>query len=317
MRKKTVRNSSKLQQLKDKIKAYQYGMPEDQLTAAEKRLIKTHAEWFENDGGYIKVLKEKLPLNSSYRNPSKRELILEYKRRYGITNKFTKDNIYYIVEVAYNIDLNSDFYLLNQDQQQVLHDLAIITGYRRSKTASGSIGREFFKSLGRKRKRNSKRNGKEIYNADKLDELSAMFQGHVTGEEISTVGSDYTPPLTSRLGKLVYIKLKTPNGTIYEGSFKGDAWAAMDARKNIYFEGRNARIKNVKTPPKGQLWYVGEVLQGNYVTDKSHIENGQTVEFYHELGEIDGIRPNAFLDHDGFLVLVGGNYDIGVHGIEN
>jgi hypothetical protein len=143
-----------------------------------------------------------------------------------------------------------------------------------------------------------------------------MFQGVINGGEIQTYGSDYTPPITARLGKLTYIKIK--NGTeLFEGDFGKDAWLAMDARKNLYTEGRGARIRNVKLPPKGVLWHVGTVLQGNYVTTKRHIENGRKTEFYHELGEVDGICPNAFIDHDGFLILVGGNYDIGVHGIEN
>lgn len=157
----------------------------------------------------------------------------------------------------------------------------------------------------------------EVFNADKLDKLSGIFQGHINGKQIETTGSDYTPPLTARLGRLALIVIK--NGKdVYEIKFNGkDAWLSADARKNIYAEGKDARIKNAQTPRKGALTWLGEVQQVNYRTNKSHIENGQLVEYYHELGEVDGIKPNAFLDHDGFILFNGGNYDIDVHGIEN
>jgi hypothetical protein len=164
-------------------------------------------------------------------------------------------------------------------------------------------------------KRSNPRNP-EIFNEDKLDELSGIFQGHINGKQIVTEGSDFTPPLTSRLGKLSYIVFK--NGReIYEAKFSGDAWLSADARKNIYAEGKNARLNGVKLPRKGELTHIGEVQQINYITNKSHIEQGKTVEYYHELGEVDSVKPNAFLDHDGYILFIGGNYDIGVHGIEN
>lgn len=158
----------------------------------------------------------------------------------------------------------------------------------------------------------------EMFNVDKLDKLSGIFQGHINGKQIKTVGSDWTPPLTARLGKLAYMKLKNGKET-YEINFdaNGDAWLSADARKNIYLEGKDARIANAAKPKRGSLIWLGEVQQINYRTNKSHIENGQLVEYYHELGEVDGVKPNAFLDHDGFILLNGGNYDIDVHGIEN
>lgn len=161
-------------------------------------------------------------------------------------------------------------------------------------------------------------NESELFNIDKIDKLSGIFQGHINGKQIKTVGSDFTPPLTARLGRLAYIKLK--NGKEhYEINFKnnGDAWLSADARKNLYLEGKDARIANAATPKKGSLTWLGQVEQINYRTNKSHIENGDLVEYYHQLGEVDGIKPNAFLDHDGFILLTGGNYDIDVHGIEN
>jgi hypothetical protein len=91
----------------------------------------------------------------------------------------------------------------------------------------------------------------------------------------------------------------------------------MDARKNLYIDGKDARINGVQLPRKGELFLVGQLQQINYITDKAHIENGRTVEYFHELGEVDNVKPNVFIDSDGFPLIVGGNYDIGAHGIEN
>lgn len=183
--------------------------------------------------------------------------------------------------------------------------------------------REFYESRGRRRtgsKRGQTRvmnpDVNSLYNTDKLDALSGIFQGHISNDIHETVGSDYTPPVTARLGKLASIKLVN-NGTQYEVSFKGDAWLSADQRQNLYVEGRSGKIKNAALPKKGTMLYLGEVQQINYQTNKQHIENGRLVEYYHELGEVDAVRPNAFLDHDGYIIFVGGNYDIGVRGIQN
>lgn len=163
-----------------------------------------------------------------------------------------------------------------------------------------------------------KKNGRELFNTDEIDKLSNTFQGYASGKEIRTVGSDFTPPLTARLGKLVYIKLK--NGKdVYEATFNknGDAYLSADARKNLYLEGKDARIQNLKLPQPNQLQYIGEVQQLDYITAKAHIENGQLTHYYHNLGEVDGIKPNAFVDSDGFILLTGGNYDILSEGIAN
>lgn len=155
------------------------------------------------------------------------------------------------------------------------------------------------------------------FNADKLPQLSAMFQGEITGKAFSTHGSDFTPNAFSRCGKLSYMKIK--NGSnVYDLKFDGkDAWLVMDARKNLHAIGKDTKINGVELPPKNVLYLIGALEQVNYITAKKHIENGEKVEYYHQLGEVDGIKPSVFVDHDGFLVINSGNYDIGVFGIEN
>jgi hypothetical protein len=175
-----------------------------------------------------------------------------------------------------------------------------------------------FRSSRNPKRRNTKsrRNSSELFNEEKIDALSAMFQGKVNGKEIKTVGSDYTPQLTSRIGKLSLLVIKNGKDT-YNVEFNKNAWLSMDARKNLYIDGKDARINGVQLPRKGELFLVGQLQQINYITDKAHIENGRTVEYFHELGEVDNVKPNVFIDSDGFPLIVGGNYDIGAHGIEN
>lgn len=167
----------------------------------------------------------------------------------------------------------------------------------------------------------SKRAAKQnptTFNADKINELSKTFQGHLNGEQVKTYGSSFTPNLVARAGKLSYMKIKNGRDT-YELKFEGnDAWLGFDARKNLHIAGKDTRIKNVKNlPPKNRLHLLGDLEQINYITAKSHIENGDLVEYYHKLGEVDGIKPNVWVDSDGYLVVNSGNYDVGKWGIEN
>lgn len=166
-------------------------------------------------------------------------------------------------------------------------------------------------------KRNPASNPDEAFNDQKIDELSATFQGRISGDELETLGSDYTPQTTARLGRLVLMKVKLADGGIADITFDGDAWLSADARKNLYISGKKSRITNVKKPRKGSLTHIGELEQINYVTTKEHIEDGNLVEYYHPLGEVDGVKPHVFIDKDGFPIIVGGNYDIGINGIEN
>lgn len=165
----------------------------------------------------------------------------------------------------------------------------------------------------------SKKNGildnqSETFNADKLDTLSAEFQGQITGEVFEAPASDYAPNELARLGQLVTIK--TRNG--YDLNFKGDAWLCADARKNLWVVGKSAKVKGVKNPKKAEaLQVIGEIEQIDYITDKQHIEGGNVTHYYHELGEVDGQKPFLAIDKDSFPVILGGNYDIWNVGIVN
>lgn len=302
-------------------------------------------------------------------NPSeKKRLESEYRARYGITGKFTKDDALGVIDV-YGIDLNSDFHALRGDDVRTLYDLAVLTGYRHRDVTGKSYTRAFFDSIGRYAARRNPTNPRESYRVVKygrewailafpsnayvlfgkkremeqrarelnaaarnpraknasysevdffddkaIDQLSAEFQGSISGETFEAVAADSTPKSLARLGHLRKIVVGD-----FEINFDDteDAWLAADRRKNLYFVGKDARLSSGQKPRKGQLKHLGKVSQVNYVTEKAHIENGSTTEYFHEFGEVDGAQPDLFVDHDNMLTLVGGNYDIWTCGIVN
>ncbi len=95
---------------------------------------------------------------------------------------------------------------------------------------------------------------------------------------------------------------------------------SADRRDNLHVSGKDAKItlpNGIKRPAKGQLKYLGELVQIDYVTAKKHIENGETVRFFHKLGEVTKEVPNLFIDHEGFPIVQGGGYEIWDVGIVN
>jgi len=160
----------------------------------------------------------------------------------------------------------------------------------------------------------------ETHVDETLDSHSAMFQGGISGKTTKSVGSDYTNSRVSRGGKLAYLKIKLPDGRFIEFTpSSSDAYISFDLRKNIQIDGKGAKLKGLNFPPKGELWLVGKLVRLEYITRKAHIERGELVRYYHELGEVGGLKdcPNLFVDHDGMPVLVGGNYDVWKSGIVN
>lgn len=151
---------------------------------------------------------------------------------------------------------------------------------------------------------------------DRLHSLAKMFQGHANGEMRKVLESDFTPANKYRLGYLVQIKVKNGRETTTI-NFDGESYLSADAKNNLYIVGKDSRLEDVRLPKKGQLLYLGELVQIDYVTAKKHIEAGKTIRFYHKLGEATKEFPNVFIDHDGFLLIQGGNYDIWDVGIVN
>ncbi len=174
-------------------------------------------------------------------------------------------------------------------------------------------------------KRSVKRNGTAAdfkrYTKVKLQDLARKFQGEANGIKHRLLESDYTPQDKYRLGYLVQMKIRGKrNGknVVIPITFDGDSMLSADRRDNLHVSGKDARIQNGITLPKqGQLKYVGELVQIDYVTAKKHIENGETVRFFHKLGEVTKEVPNLFVDHEGFPIVQGGGYEIWDVGIVN
>lgn len=157
----------------------------------------------------------------------------------------------------------------------------------------------------------------DTFNRDKLDQLSATFQGEISGDEIEVDASEMVPNRTARLGALKLIKIVDESGEPYDIQFKNGAWLTADARKNLFCVGKGARINGIQLPKKGELSILGDITQIDYQTTKRHIENGKETYFYHKTGEVDSQKPKLLIDHNGYPHIYSGNYDIGIHGIEN
>lgn len=149
-----------------------------------------------------------------------------------------------------------------------------------------------------------------------IDEISKMFQGRLRRNTQRVAASDLQPAQTARLGMLKKIIVKNPEQGRIHINFNGDALLSADRRKNLYVSGNGARIENIELPKTG-LMPLGELIQVNYITDKKHIESGRTTEFYHPFGELNRQRPKVYVDHEGFLHILGGDYDIWREGIVN
>lgn len=155
-----------------------------------------------------------------------------------------------------------------------------------------------------------------------LNELARMFQGVANGSKVRIIEPDIAPSNKFRLGYLVQMRVKR-NGAIVPIEFDGESLLSADTRRNLWVSGKDSMIKNglssigVKKPNGGQLTIIGDLFQIDYVTAKKHIENGETVRFYHKLGEATGERPKLAVDYDGFPIILGGSYDIWNVGIVN
>lgn len=165
-------------------------------------------------------------------------------------------------------------------------------------------------------KRNATASDFRQHQTKKLTNLAKMFQGIANGEKKRVLESDYTPKDKYRLGYLVQLKIKD-GGKVIPINFDGESYLAGDLKNNLWIVGKDSRISNVKLPPKGQMKYIGELIQVDYVTAKKHIEGGKTVRFYHKLGEVTKEKPNLFIDDEGFPIIVGGGYDVWDVGIVN
>lgn len=144
-----------------------------------------------------------------------------------------------------------------------------------------------------------------------------MFQGEWKGVNQRVALPDVAPKQLWGLGHLALIKIRNKGKTYTIKINDNDAFVAGDIRCNLWFVGKGARITDIKLPPKGEYYRLGELTQVDYITAKTHIEAGKLIRFWHKLGEATSRYPTAIVDHDGFIILMGGEYDIWDVGIVN
>lgn len=143
-----------------------------------------------------------------------------------------------------------------------------------------------------------------------IDNNSQEFQGEISGDEIKLEASNFVPLKVGRIGNLDYIEMA--DGQIFE--FSENAYATMDRLKKIHFAGD---VLFEDKAELGHLKNLGQVQRFQYMTAKRHIENGNTVKFFHDFGEVDGQLPSLFVDDEGFPLLIGGNYGVKPEGVVN
>lgn len=276
-----------------KVKDTTYGLPIDQLTFAESQLVRLYPNVFENDNGYIKLKK------TGRRNPKPHPTELSISDREKIIKGLRAD-----IQRAKEIEIYRGRGMapvirdINKRIKKQLDEIAKQSGKIKNHTATAQGFRNFQK--------------------ERVNEHVEMFQGKNDGKQTRLLKSDLAPkedmPL---LGKLVLMRTKR-DGKNFDVHFDGNATLAMDGRKNLWTAGSDSIITDFKKPHKDAgLHYIGKLYQVDYVTAKQHIENGETVRFYHKLGEVTGDCPRLYIDHDGFPIIIGGGYDVWDVGIVN
>lgn len=164
--------------------------------------------------------------------------------------------------------------------------------------------------------RNSGATDFQNFEKKRLTDLAKMFQGHSTGKVEKIVGPNVAPKGSYPLGHLVLMKVKY-NGVKHDIHFDGDSMLTGDLRNNLWVKGKDALLTGLKKPIQNGLKYIGDLIQIDYVTAKSHIEGGKTVRFWHPLGEVNKEYPALYMDQDGFPIIVGGGYSVWSVGIVN
>lgn len=149
----------------------------------------------------------------------------------------------------------------------------------------------------------------DSYRNPSVTDLSRTFQGEADGSVEKQYAANGAPANLARAGKLVFLKV---NGKTFR---LPGAMVAIAPNERLWITGPGPLFQTKAR--KGEGLDVGEVSHICYLTAKSHIENGKTVEYVHEFGEEGGRRPRLIIDSEGMPILRGGDYKIRAEGIVN
>jgi hypothetical protein len=299
------------------------------LSAAEKAIVKGYPRWFKTINGQVTLKDDRAyQYFSKIQDDSARAMYRENPTKTAVKNglyiiKEWNNRVKDYVEFGH-VNANSTFEALSKAAIKYKKEMRDLVALEYKGTDYKKI------PLHKRNPKTAPVKKPNFTNADfkahqkmQLAELARMFQGVANGNSIRLLEPDIAPPNKWRLGYLVQMKIKR-NGLTIPIEFDGESMLSADTRKTLWVVGKDARIENGAlrqlgvTKPNGKnLSYIGDLFQLDYVTAKKHIENGETVRFFHKLGEADKIRPQLFIDKDNFPIIVGGNYDIWNVGIVN
>lgn len=177
------------------------------------------------------------------------------------------------------------------------------------------------------------RYGNPHASAESAQEIYSGFHA-ADPEYVDTTDEPHIPRGNyAEMGRLVHINFKPTNAArepyrqVYVSKREDVRVLSSPDRKQIYFAAGNQEVSEKDLAKlgcgAGNICEMGEAMQIVYVAKKFHSEvpenaRGEVVEWEHDFGEEDGIRPTLFYDRaKRRLLLRGGNYKIENVGIVN
>ena len=153
--------------------------------------------------------------------------------------------------------------------------------------------------------------------------LYESFHGRSPREIVEMQESDAAQHTYTALGDLRELVIDAPAGTVKIGFESSDAVkvASAPGGKQLYFLGGNQNIDGqlgrFGSDSGKDFVELGTAVQLTYRARKS-MDNYQSVDYYHDLGEETGEQPLAFYDRlKRRIFLVGGRYRVEAPGIIN
>lgn len=135
---------------------------------------------------------------------------------------------------------------------------------------------------------------------------------------------DSAPDDTERLGDAICIYYQVGNEKVAPAGTPKEGMTAhwIDFAKGVFVDSNKKGTQYFivgKMPKFSANGVFGKATRIEYRTPKPHLEKGSKAPklYYHPFGDEDGKRPTLATDHEGLLILKGGNYHTNEYGINN
>jgi hypothetical protein len=291
----------------------------ESFTHDQQKVIRAYPNYFEVSDGYVYKVRSGRK-NPTTKTATKNGTYDAFFKRFETGETFKENDIINIHRAGKPLKV---YYRIGGKWINVDDNKPLTTKQLQAKYPTSRLSYERFKNPAPVKRANFTNGDFKNYQKIQIEKLAEMFQGVANGQSLRVLESDLAPPNKFRLGWLVLAKVRR-NGQTIPIEFDGQSLLSADGRRNLWIVGKDSRLDGaslkalgVKPPTGNGLEYIGDLFQIDYVTAKKHIENGETVHFFHKLGEADKIRPRLYIDKDGFPIIHGGNYDIWDVGIVN